>query len=287
VLEEEAKPLLANAPDALTAGDLEALSRMLAKVDNVPEGLSDESAQVLDALAEKIQQHLDDYESVAASKAQEAFDEFWDKYEPLIKDKKFDEAVKLCESAFVFPPSSGREGEEEPPEGGTPTAGVTASAGPLQNPPEGGTPTAGVTASAGSVKHLTDESGRTAPSATSLSRSLRADAALLKSFFDSMATNLPSLVGKTIPVGRIAIKAREVKDGQLMLSGSGAEMAWDADRLDSETLIELGLKSVNDEAKKARLSALHAFYFGLPRRARRRQATTPAGSKANAIRSSG
>ena len=221
-MEEKAKLLLAKKPDELSQEEVKAVLSLLERVERAPKGMGEEAEQVLEALAEKLQQLVDDNNAVAASKAQEAFEGFWAKYESYIEKKDFDEALKLCESAeadplrLVVPPSGGRDGEEEPLKSGT----------------------------------------------TSLSQVLRADADLLKSFFVSAEENLPSLVGKTIRVGGIAMRVKEVKDGKLQLSGGGAEMAWDADRLDPDTLLKLGLAGIVDPKSQARAKALHAFYFG-------------------------
>jgi hypothetical protein len=93
---------------------------------------------------------------------------------------------------------------------------------------------------------------------------LRSDADLLKSFFVSVEKTLPSLKGKTIRIGGIAMSVKGVKDGKLQLSGGGAEMAWDADRLDGDTLLKLGLAGIEDAKSQVRARAIHAFYFSKP-----------------------
>ena len=77
-----------------------------------------------------------------------------------------------------------------------------------------------------------------------------------------MKENLPTLVGKTIVVAGNTMRVKEVKDGKLQLSGAGAEMAWDADRLSPDTLLKLGLAGIEDPKLQAGAKALHAFYFG-------------------------
>ena len=98
-LEDEAKPLLARKSEELSAEEARAVSSLLGKAEDAPEGLREEAAQAIEALAEKLQALLDEYRAVAASKAQEAFEGFWAKYESYMKRKAFDEALKLCESA--------------------------------------------------------------------------------------------------------------------------------------------------------------------------------------------
>ena len=91
---------------------------------------------------------------------------------------------------------------------------------------------------------------------------LKADAQLVKSLFSKAEENLPTLVGKTILVAGNTMRVKEVKDGKLQLSGAGAEMAWDADRLDTGTLLQLGLAGIEGAKPQARAKALHAFYYG-------------------------
>ena len=80
-LEEEAKPLLGKKPEELSAKEVKAVTELLEKAEDVPEGVSNEAAQAITALAEKLQAILDTHEAVAVSKAREAFDESWAKYE--------------------------------------------------------------------------------------------------------------------------------------------------------------------------------------------------------------
>ena len=114
-LEQEARPLLAKKAEELSAEDVKAVTELLEKTENVPEGLSDEAVQAITALAGRLQGLLDEHESVAESRAREAFDGFWAKYESHIKRKQFDEAVKLCESSLVVLPFRGSLGSEEDP----------------------------------------------------------------------------------------------------------------------------------------------------------------------------
>ena len=132
-LEDEAKPLLARRGEELSAEEVKAISSLLEKAGNAPEGLPEEATEAVEALKEKLRTHLDDYEAVAASKAQEALNRFWARYEGSIKRREFEEAAKLCENAeadlrgLVVPPSggsgdSGRDSgatQEEPLKSGT------------------------------------------------------------------------------------------------------------------------------------------------------------------------
>ena len=229
-LEDEAKPLLAKRGEELSAEEVKAISSLLGKAGNAPEGLPEEATEAVEALKEKLRTRLDDYEAVAASKAQEALNRFWARYEGSIKRREFEEAAKLCENA-----EADLRGLVVPPSGGSGDSGRDSGA-TQEEPLKSGT--------------------------TSLSRRLRADTLLLKAFFVSAEENLPTLVGKTIRVGGIAMRVKEVKDGKLQLSGGGAEMAWDADRLGTDTLLELGLAGIEDAKSQARAKALHAFYFG-------------------------
>ena len=214
-LEDEAKPLLAKKAEELSAEEVRAVSELLARTEKVPEGLPEEAARGIQALAERLQGLLDEHQALAALEAQEAFEGFWAKYELHMKRKAFDEALKLCESSLVVPPFRGSlGGEDDPLKRGTTNA------------------------------------------------VLKADAQLVKSLFAKAEENLPTLVGKTILVAGNRMRVKEVKDGKLQLSGAGAEMAWDADRLDTDTLLKLGLAGIEDPRSQARAKALHAFYFG-------------------------
>ena len=128
-LEDEAKPLLAKKAEELSGEEARAVSGLLEKAEKAPEGLPEEAAQAIEALAEKLRTHLEAYEVVATSKAQEAFNEFWVKYETSIKRKEFDEALKLCESSLVVHPFRGSpEDEEDPLKRGTTNAELKADA---------------------------------------------------------------------------------------------------------------------------------------------------------------
>ena len=128
-LEDEAKPLLAKKAEELSAEEVRAVSGLLEKAEKAPEGLPEEAAQAVATLAERLEGLRDDYQAIAASKAQKAFDEFWAKYETLMKHKAFDEALKLCESSLVVHPFRGSpEGEEDPLKRGTTNADLKADA---------------------------------------------------------------------------------------------------------------------------------------------------------------
>jgi len=213
-MEEEGKPLLAKKPEELSAEHVKALTELLEKTEKAPDGLPEEATQEIEALAEKLQALLDEHEAVAASNAREAFDEFWAKYQAHMERKEFDEALKLCESSFVVPPSGGREEGRQPLESGTTSA------------------------------------------------ALRADAVLLKSLIVSAEENLPSLKGKTVRISGMSLRVSDVRNGKIYAGEGRAQAAFDADRLDPDTLLKLGLAGIEDPKSQARAKGLHAFYFG-------------------------
>ena len=118
-LSAQAEPLLSKDAEALTDVEVKTLQAILGRAKAPPAGLEESQREALSSLVEKLEASLEACQSVQAAKMAKAFDDFWDKYEECIKRKAFDEALTLCESSLVVPPSGGSGEEKEPAEAGT------------------------------------------------------------------------------------------------------------------------------------------------------------------------
>jgi len=87
------------------------------------------------------------------------------------------------------------------------------------------------------------------------------DARLLSSVFENAKENLSSLEGKTVRIGGTAVRVSDVRGGRIYAGEGGVEMAFNPDRLGEDTLLKLGLASMEEPGTQARASALHAFYY--------------------------
>ena len=123
----EAAPLLDKEIERVTPAKQQALAALKLRIQECRTGLTDEGKSGLDALCQKIDHCLAARKQFEASRRAEAFGAFWEQYGELVRERKFDEAVTLCQKTkeqFAVPPSGGLDEEKGTTESGA-TSGAT------------------------------------------------------------------------------------------------------------------------------------------------------------------
>jgi len=231
-LREEMAPVLKKAPEQLTAQDFEALTAtqqkvkelrtLLVKKEAREDGLPDALKLTLDALSAEVTKSLSGYRGGTGAKTDGDWGKLWEDYRQLVKARKLDEAVALCEKSrrsLGIPPPGGSEAEAGPPAGGA----VGELAGELDL--------------------------------------LAADARSLKDVFGKSEQNLPALKGRTVRIGGATVTVSEVKGEKFYVRQDKVEMAWGIEKLDLETILFLGVSSETDPMTIARKKAIFAYYY--------------------------
>jgi serine/threonine-protein kinase len=124
-LSSQAEPLLAKEPETLTEAEIKALMGFQDRAKAPPAGLEESQKEILASLLEKLEACLEAWRNVQAAKAAKAFDDFWDKFSKLVKDRKFGEA----EALIAANPSLVAEGAAHPALAGSGEAKEPAEAG--------------------------------------------------------------------------------------------------------------------------------------------------------------
>jgi serine/threonine-protein kinase len=91
---------------------------------------------------------------------------------------------------------------------------------------------------------------------------LAKDTPLVKGLLAKARENLPQLKGKAVRIGSMMMTVSDVKDGKVYVKQEGAEMAWEMEKLDAETIFALAFGPDAAPNLVLRQKALHIFYYG-------------------------
>jgi formylglycine-generating enzyme required for sulfatase activity len=91
---------------------------------------------------------------------------------------------------------------------------------------------------------------------------LAKDTPLVKDLLAKARENLPQLKGKAVRIGSMMMAVADVKDGKVYVKQEGAEMAWEMEKLDAETIFALAFGPDAAPNLVLRQKALHIFYYG-------------------------
>jgi hypothetical protein len=91
---------------------------------------------------------------------------------------------------------------------------------------------------------------------------LSKDAPLVKNLLTKAKENLPELKGKAVRIGSKMMAVTDVKDGKIYVKQEGAEMAWEMEKLDGETIFALGFPADAAADLVLRQKALYTLYYG-------------------------
>jgi tetratricopeptide (TPR) repeat protein len=91
---------------------------------------------------------------------------------------------------------------------------------------------------------------------------LTKDTPLVKDLLAKARENLPQLKGKAVRIGSMMMAVSDVKDGKVYVKQEGAEMAWEMEKLDGETIFALAFGPEAAPNLVLRQKALHIFYYG-------------------------
>ena len=226
-LNGEAGPLLAKQTAELSPEEFLAFNTLRDKVQDACEKAEGEAVDSLNELLERVDQSLGDYEAAAAAERQEQFDKFWRRYQGLVEGKDFKGAADLCAKA-----SAAFRAETAAP-------GTT-----------------------GSDRTQDADGGRGPGIDAATYDALAEDSQVLTDLMASARKNLPKLVGKTVRIAGMSVKVTRADGDNLYAKQGGAEVAFGIEKLDTNTLLSLGLESQSDAKAAARAKALLVFHFG-------------------------